>query len=552
MKFKNILTMLLVCFILSQTLYCSEESLNESLRKIAAEMAAEFKTDSNVIIVASFLKASGEENELGNIISEELITSLYKTKKFSIIERTMLNRVMKEQTFQTQGITDSENASKLGKILGASAICTGTFSEYGKFIKINARMFDTASGKIIAASSAQFFKEEYTNAFIQTNSTVDISDSRGQDNVSQSDISVKKENKTSNYTEESNELFSLMQNASVSNLPSAQFKLGYMYYYGDGVEVDYEQAYYWFEKAAQNEHVEAISWMGYMNMFGYGKDIDYSLAHYWFKKGADYNDSYSENKLGELYFDGYGVKSDYFKAFNWFKKAADKSNVLAMSWVGYCYEMGYGTAQNYENAYNWYLKAANLYDNYSENKLGEFFYNGYFVQSNMQKAFEWFSRSALSGNIKAKSWLGYMYLKGYGTAIDIKKAIEYFEDASNQNDSYSQRQLGDIYFNGNGVPQNYNKAFEFFQKSADNGDSIGKSWLGYIYRYGYGTNIDYNQSLKWFLEAAEEKDGYSNYMLGDIYDYGMGNIKSDSSKAQEYYKKAVEYGYTNAEKRIKK
>ena len=480
MKFKNILTMLLVCFILSQTLYCSEESLNESLRKIAAEMAAEFKTDSNVIIVASFLKASGEENELGNIISEELITSLYKTKKFSIIERTMLNRVMKEQTFQTQGITDSENASKLGKILGASAICTGTFSEYGKFIKINARMVDTASGKIIAASSAQFFKEEYMNAFIQTNSTVDISDSRGQDNVSQSDISVKKENKTSNYTEESNELFSLMQNASVSNLPSAQFKLGYMYYYGDGVEVDYEQAYSWFEKAA------------------------------------------------------------------------DKSNVLAMSWVGYCYEMGYGTAQNYENAYNWYLKAANLYDNYSENKLGEFFYNGYFVQSNMQKAFEWFSRSALSGNIKAKSWLGYMYLKGYGTAIDIKKAIEYFEDASNQNDSYSQRQLGDIYFNGNGVPQNYNKAFEFFQKSADNGDSIGKSWLGYIYRYGYGTNIDYNQSLKWFLEAAEEKDGYSNYMLGDIYDYGMGNIKSDSSKAQEYYKKAVEYGYTNAEKRIKK
>ena len=85
MKFKNILTMLLVCFILSQTLYCSEESLNESLRKIAAEMAAEFKTDSNVIIVASFFKALVEENEMGNIISEELAGSIVVSHPCNVV-----------------------------------------------------------------------------------------------------------------------------------------------------------------------------------------------------------------------------------------------------------------------------------------------------------------------------------------------------------------------------------------------------------------------------------------------------------------------------------
>ena len=73
-----------------------------------------------------------------------------------------------------------------------------------------------------------------------------------------------------------------------------------------------------------------------------------------------------------------------------------------------------------------------------------------------------------------------------------------------------------------------------------------------MYGNGYGTVINYKLSFDFCKKAADENDGYSYYMLGDIYDSGMGDIKSNPKKAQEYYKKAFELGYIEAEKRIKK
>lgn len=135
-------------------------------------------------------------------------------------------------------------------------------------------------------------------AFINTTSTVNTdqerTDSLSTQSLSSSEKKQLQSAKSSVDSAENSQLFALMQSASVSNIPSAQFKLGYMYYYGDGVEVDYKKAYSWFEKAAKNEHVEAISWMGYMNMFGYGKEKDYILALLWFQKRQTINDAYSK------------------------------------------------------------------------------------------------------------------------------------------------------------------------------------------------------------------------------------------------------------------
>ena len=82
MKLKKFILLLCSIYIFTTMCFGADASLNDGLKKIASEMASEFKSSSNVIIVSSFLKVSGEENELGNIISEELITALYKTKKF--------------------------------------------------------------------------------------------------------------------------------------------------------------------------------------------------------------------------------------------------------------------------------------------------------------------------------------------------------------------------------------------------------------------------------------------------------------------------------------
>lgn len=45
-----------------------------------------------------------------------------------------------------------------------------------------------------------------------------------------------------------------LKNLAAKGEPEAQYMLGYMYFYGQGVDPDREQAYLWFEKAAAKNH----------------------------------------------------------------------------------------------------------------------------------------------------------------------------------------------------------------------------------------------------------------------------------------------------------
>ena len=49
-----------------------------------------------------------------------------------------------------------------------------------------------------------------------------------------------------------------------------QYQVGYMYCYGDGVDVDYEQALPWIQKAAAQDHPSAVGELGTMYSNGQG------------------------------------------------------------------------------------------------------------------------------------------------------------------------------------------------------------------------------------------------------------------------------------------
>lgn len=68
-------------------------------------------------------------NLQSNVISDTLISSLIQTKNFTIVERSMISKVITEQGFSLSGFVDnSSNMIKVGKILGADAIITGSGS----------------------------------------------------------------------------------------------------------------------------------------------------------------------------------------------------------------------------------------------------------------------------------------------------------------------------------------------------------------------------------------------------------------------------------------
>lgn len=69
--------------------------------------------------------------------------------------------------------------------------------------------------------------------------------------------------------------------------------------------------------------------MGQLLLTGTGVDKDYEQAAYWFGKAAEKGNSIAQGKLGYLYMAGLGVSKDLPKAYAWLKLAATNKNQQA-------------------------------------------------------------------------------------------------------------------------------------------------------------------------------------------------------------------------------
>lgn len=134
-----------------------EERISELSTQIDKEMTSHQK---KTIAVIEFSDLEGNVNNFGRFISEELITRLYQTKKFKVIERQLLNKVMAEHKLSMTGIIDAASAKELGRILGVDAICSGTITNLAQSLRVNARIIDTETGEIFAVASTSIFKDE--------------------------------------------------------------------------------------------------------------------------------------------------------------------------------------------------------------------------------------------------------------------------------------------------------------------------------------------------------------------------------------------------------
>jgi TolB-like protein len=134
-----------------------DQRISELSQQIASKMSAKQKT---TIAVVEFTDLQGNVTDLGRFLSEELITRLYETEKFKVIERQLLNKVIAEQKLSLTGVIDPASAKQLGKLLGVDAIVSGTITNLAQSLKVNARLISTETGEIFAVASAELFKDE--------------------------------------------------------------------------------------------------------------------------------------------------------------------------------------------------------------------------------------------------------------------------------------------------------------------------------------------------------------------------------------------------------
>jgi len=138
----------------------------------------------------------------------------------------------------------------------------------------------------------------------------------------------------------------------------AQYRLGYIYSRGYGVEKNFDQAVVWLKRSLKNGYLLAYYALGYVYDHAEGPNKNYQKAYEWYYEGAKKHEVNCEYAVAYMLDVGLGVKEDREASFTWKMIAAKKGYAKAQYGLAVSYEVGKGTSVDLERARHWYTKAA--------------------------------------------------------------------------------------------------------------------------------------------------------------------------------------------------
>ena len=242
-------------------------------------------------------------------------------------------------------------------------------------------------------------------------------------------------------------------------------------------ERNYDKAFYWEQKSAEQGIARAQCNLGLMYEEGWGTDVDESTAISWYLKAIENGSSDAYFNIASLYM----KKHNYEIAVPYLKIISEKGDVDAQSMLGVCYSY----IGDYESSIYWRNKAVE------------------------------------GGSISALHNYGIAYMRGFLGVVDYEKAIYWFERASERGHKLAPHNLSLAHYEAGKKAYDNNewtiafKHFLFAGTSEKNPISDAMRMLSACYRYGRGTGIDINLASSWMQKAADNNNPQALELLGE-------------------------------------
>ena len=280
-----------------------------------------------------------------------------------------------------------------------------------------------------------------------------------------------------------------LQMAADEGHVAANFKLGELYLYGNGVTRDKEKGAKMIKVAAENGNNKAMWILGNCYRLGEGIKQDYALAAHWMSlvasgsRWSDYDKLISELKERNdpfyIYLKGlqeYYINGNYDNAMNQFK-ALEKAKIAE----GKTMQGVVLTNKNYKKKD--LKKAAKIFEKAStESPLACYYLsfmkeNGDAGKQDPKAALDLLTKAAEGGCAQAQCRLGDKYIKGSGVGMDIEKAAKYYllAEAQHALTPESAKQLAKLYENelsGMPVVEDLAKHVENLKKTKENNSLV--------------------------------------------------------------------------------
>jgi len=135
--------------------------LDGGVKSLAEQIAKNMQSNNKKkIAVIEFSNLNRGVTEFGQFLAEELITQLFLVNvgKFDVVERQQLQKIIDEHQLGSSGILDGAAMGKIGKLLGVDAIVSGSITDLGNSVKINARLIAVDTGMVFAVAATDIPK----------------------------------------------------------------------------------------------------------------------------------------------------------------------------------------------------------------------------------------------------------------------------------------------------------------------------------------------------------------------------------------------------------